>query len=72
MLYENQVQCDLNLPKILSGEVGMLVGKIVKDSLTQKFDGYADESESMKKIAFDVFEKGDCVFLTGFINVNKT
>ncbi|CAK8685496.1 unnamed protein product [Clavelina lepadiformis] len=51
--------------KCQPGEVGMLVGKIVKDSLTQKFDGYADESESMKKIAFDVFEKGDCVFLTG-------
>jgi len=47
------------------GEPGELVGKIVKGSPLRQFDGYASEEASMKKMAFDVFRKGDCYFLTG-------
>ena len=43
----------------------MLVGKIITSSGTQRFDGYADESATKKKIAYDVFQKGDSVFMTG-------
>nr|CAB3266199.1 long-chain fatty acid transport protein 4 [Phallusia mammillata] len=47
------------------GDFGMLVGKIIKQSLTQRYDGYADEQASKKKVAYDVFQKGDSVFMTG-------
>jgi len=43
----------------------MLVGKISKVNPTQRYDGYADEAATRKKIAFDVIEKGDSVFMTG-------
>lgn len=43
----------------------MIVGKIIKQSLTQRYDGYADEAASKKKVAYDVFQKGDCAFMTG-------
>ena len=42
----------------------MLVAKIQKQG-TQRFEGYADKKETAKKIAYDVFKKGDSVFLTG-------
>ena len=43
----------------------MLVGKIITDSITQRFDGYADDTSTKKKIAYDVFKRGDSVFMTG-------
>lgn len=48
-----------------AGEQGMLVGKIKPNSPIQKFDGYVDQQATSKKMAFDIFKKGDCVFLTG-------
>uniref|UniRef100_F7B684 Very long-chain fatty acid transport protein n=1 Tax=Ciona intestinalis TaxID=7719 RepID=F7B684_CIOIN len=51
--------------KCKPGEYGMLVGKIIKQSLTQRFDGYADKEASKKKVAYDVLQKGDSVFMTG-------
>ena len=50
-------------------EQGMLVGKIKPNSAIQKFDGYVDKESTSKKMAFDIFKKGDCVFLTGDVLV---
>lgn len=47
----------------------MLVGKIITDSLTQRYDGYADAAASKKKVAYDVFQRGDSVFLTGTVDI---
>lgn len=47
------------------GEPGELVGKIVKGEPLREFDGYADPEATKKKLAYDVFKKGDCYFLTG-------
>jgi hypothetical protein len=41
------------------------VGKIVKGTPMREFDGYASEGDTKKKIAHNVFRKGDCYFLTG-------
>jgi hypothetical protein len=47
-----------------------LVGKIVKGTPMREFDGYASEGDTKKKIAYNVFRKGDCYFMTGeFIKV---
>ena len=48
-------------------EVGEVVGKIVNDPSKpgQRFEGYADQAETEKKILRDVFEKGDAWFRTG-------
>jgi hypothetical protein len=48
-----------------SGEAGELVGKIIKGDPLREFDGYADKKATSKKIARDVFHKGDAAFLTG-------
>jgi solute carrier family 27 fatty acid transporter 1/4 len=47
----------------------MLVGKIKPNSAIQKFDGYVDKAATSKKMAFDIFQKGDSVFLTGDVLV---
>lgn len=49
------------------GEAGELISKIINDgsSPTNRFDGYADEKASAKKILHDVFEEGDAWFRTG-------
>jgi len=47
------------------GEPGLLVGKIVKGQPLREFDGYANPEATKKKIAHNVFKKGDCYFLTG-------
>lgn len=49
----------------LKGEPGELVGKIVRGEPMREFDGYANPEATKKKLAFDVFKKGDCYFLTG-------
>jgi fatty-acyl-CoA synthase len=54
------VECDLNEP-------GEVIGKILKDPSKPgaRFEGYATEVETNKKILRDVFEKGDVWFRTG-------
>ena len=41
------------------------MGKIRKGNPLQEFDGYANPEATKKKIAHNVFKKGDCYFLTG-------
>ncbi|KAH9507575.1 hypothetical protein Btru_051508 [Bulinus truncatus] len=49
------------------GELGELVGKIIKGDPVREFDGYLDEKATNKKIIRDVFSKGDAAFSTGDI-----
>ncbi|NWI44399.1 S27A4 protein, partial [Picathartes gymnocephalus] len=51
------------------GEPGQLVGRIVKSNPLQHFDGYLNQSATHKKIARDVFSKGDAAYLTGDVLV---
>jgi len=48
-------------------EIGEAVGKILKDPSRpgSRFEGYASQAETEKKILRDVFEKGDAWFRTG-------
>ncbi|XP_017482804.1 PREDICTED: LOW QUALITY PROTEIN: long-chain fatty acid transport protein 4-like [Rhagoletis zephyria] len=48
-----------------AGECGVFIGKIIKGNPSREFLGYADERASTKKIAHDVFKKGDMAFLSG-------
>ena len=41
------------------------MGRIVKSNPLQHFDGYLNQSATNKKIARDVFTKGDTAYLTG-------
>jgi len=54
------IECD-------PGEPGEVIGRILKDSSKpgQRFEGYATQSETEKKILRDVFAKGDVWFRTG-------
>lgn len=52
-------------PLLSAGEPGQLVGRIVKSNPLQHFDGYLNQSATNKKIARDVFTKGDAAYLTG-------
>src|SRR5882757_6825191 len=54
------IECDPDEP-------GEVIGKILKDSSKPgaRFEGYATQSETEKKILRDVFEKGDVWFRTG-------
>ncbi|KAK3592273.1 hypothetical protein CHS0354_037562 [Potamilus streckersoni] len=51
--------------KAKPGEPGELVGKIIKGDPLREFDGYVNKEASEKKLAKDVFHKGDMAFLTG-------
>ena len=46
-------------------ETGELIGEIKMDSARFRFDGYANEEATNKKILRDVFKKGDAWFRTG-------
>ena len=48
-------------------EPGEVIGKIMKDASKpgQRFEGYASDADTGKKILHDVFEKGDLWFRTG-------
>jgi fatty-acyl-CoA synthase len=48
-------------------EPGEVIGKIMKDASRpgQRFEGYANDAETDKKILRDVFKKGDAWFRTG-------
>eukprot|EP00058_Branchiostoma_floridae_P009386 XP_002594874.1 hypothetical protein BRAFLDRAFT_86042 [Branchiostoma floridae] len=48
-----------------AGECGELVGKIIQGDPMREYDGYADKQATKKKIAYDVFKKGDMAFLSG-------
>ncbi|XP_006631709.2 long-chain fatty acid transport protein 1a [Lepisosteus oculatus] len=47
------------------GEPGLLVGRINQQDPLRRFDGYANESANTKKIAYNVFKKGDSAYLSG-------
>jgi len=51
------------------GEPGMFVGKILANHPIRDFHGYADPTATSKKVARDVFSRGDAVFLSGDILV---
>jgi len=53
--------------KCAPGIIGEVIGKVIDSpkNPTNRFDGYADKSETEKKILRDVFEKGDMWFRTG-------
>jgi len=51
------------------GEPGMFVGKIVNNDPIRDFHGYADKSATKRKVAYDVFKRGDAAFLSGDILV---
>jgi fatty-acyl-CoA synthase len=48
-------------------EAGEVIGKILKDASKPgaRFEGYATQAETEKKVLHDVFEKGDSWFRTG-------
>lgn len=47
------------------GEPGQLVGRIIQQDPLRRFDGYLNQGANNKKIAKDVFKKGDQAYLTG-------
>lgn len=47
------------------GEPGQLVGRIIQQDPLRRFDGYLNQGANNKKIAKDVFSKGDQAYLTG-------
>ncbi|XP_066569227.1 long-chain fatty acid transport protein 4 [Amia ocellicauda] len=47
------------------GEPGQLVGRIIQNDPLRRFDGYVNQSATNKKIAQDVFKKGDSAYLSG-------
>ncbi|XP_059473043.1 long-chain fatty acid transport protein 1-like [Neocloeon triangulifer] len=51
------------------GEPGMIIGKIKDSEASRQYHGYVDKSDSAKKVAHDVFEKGDKYFMSGDILV---
>ena len=51
------------------GEQGMFVGMIMKNHPIRDFHGYADPNATKKKVAIDVFKRGDAAFLSGDILV---
>uniref|UniRef100_H2ZWV5 Long-chain-fatty-acid--CoA ligase n=1 Tax=Latimeria chalumnae TaxID=7897 RepID=H2ZWV5_LATCH len=53
----------------ISGEPGLMVGRINQQDPLHRFDGYVNEAATNKKIAFDVFKKGDSVYLSGDVLV---
>uniref|UniRef100_A0A3P9IE83 Very long-chain fatty acid transport protein n=1 Tax=Oryzias latipes TaxID=8090 RepID=A0A3P9IE83_ORYLA len=53
----------------LIGEPGMLVGRINPSDPLRRFDGYCDPAATNQKIAYNVFEKGDAVYVSGDVLV---
>ncbi|XP_074149866.1 long-chain fatty acid transport protein 4 isoform X1 [Sminthopsis crassicaudata] len=51
------------------GEPGQLVGRIVQHDPLRRFDGYINPGANNKKIAYDVFKKGDMAYLSGDVLV---
>lgn len=55
---------------LFSGEPGLLVGRINQEDPLRRFDGYINENATNKKIAYNVFRKGDQAYLSGTLQVN--
>ncbi|KAL4617376.1 Long-chain fatty acid transport protein 4-like [Arapaima gigas] len=51
------------------GEPGQLVGRIIQTDPLRRFDGYVNQAATNKKIASDVFRKGDHAYLSGDVLV---
>ncbi|KAG9337835.1 hypothetical protein JZ751_027486 [Albula glossodonta] len=51
------------------GEPGLLVGRINQQDPLRRFDGYASQDATSKKIAYNVFKKGDSAYLSGDVLV---
>uniref|UniRef100_A0A672KE41 Long-chain-fatty-acid--CoA ligase n=1 Tax=Sinocyclocheilus grahami TaxID=75366 RepID=A0A672KE41_SINGR len=51
------------------GEPGQLVGRIIQNDPLRRFDGYVNQSATNKKVAHDVFKKGDSAYLSGDVLV---
>nr|XP_056714202.1 long-chain fatty acid transport protein 1 [Euleptes europaea] len=51
------------------GEPGLLVGRINQEDPLRRFDGYVNENATNKKIAYNVFKKGDQAYLSGDVLV---
>ncbi|KAF7486409.1 Hypothetical predicted protein [Marmota monax] len=51
------------------GQPGQLVGRIIQQDPLRRFDGYLNPGANNKKIAKDVFKKGDQAYLTGDVLV---
>uniref|UniRef100_A0A8C1JVA2 Very long-chain fatty acid transport protein n=1 Tax=Cyprinus carpio TaxID=7962 RepID=A0A8C1JVA2_CYPCA len=47
------------------GEPGLLVGRINQEDPLRRFDGYASQDATRKKIAYNVFKKNDSAYLSG-------
>lgn len=50
-------------------EPGMFVGVVLHNHPIRDFHGYADPNATKKKVAVDVFKRGDAAFLSGDILV---
>uniref|UniRef100_A0AAQ5Y7N8 Long-chain-fatty-acid--CoA ligase n=1 Tax=Amphiprion ocellaris TaxID=80972 RepID=A0AAQ5Y7N8_AMPOC len=48
-----------------AGEPGLLVGRINQQDPLRRFDGYANQDATKKKIAHNVFKKNDSAYLSG-------
>ncbi|XP_066516576.1 long-chain fatty acid transport protein 1-like [Hoplias malabaricus] len=51
------------------GEPGVLVGRINQQDPLRRFDGYANQEATNKKIVHNVFRKGDSAYLSGDLMV---
>uniref|UniRef100_A0A8C7YRE1 long-chain-fatty-acid--CoA ligase n=1 Tax=Oryzias sinensis TaxID=183150 RepID=A0A8C7YRE1_9TELE len=51
------------------GEPGLLVGQIDQKDPLRRFDGYANQDATKKKIAHNVFRKNDCAYMSGDVLV---
>uniref|UniRef100_A0A665VUG6 Very long-chain fatty acid transport protein n=1 Tax=Echeneis naucrates TaxID=173247 RepID=A0A665VUG6_ECHNA len=51
------------------GEPGLLVGRINQQDPLRRFDGYANQDATKKKIAHSVFKKNDSAYLSGDVLV---
>ncbi|KAG7223730.1 hypothetical protein INR49_026412, partial [Caranx melampygus] len=65
LLRDSQGLCIPCLP----GEPGMLVGRINHTDPLRRFDGYANQDSTKKKIAHNVFKMGDSAYVSGDILV---
>lgn len=51
------------------GEPGLLVGRINQQDPLRRFDGYANQDATRKKIAHNVFKKNDSAYISGDVLV---
>lgn len=57
------------IPLCLAGEPGLLVGRINQQDPLRRFDGYANQDATRKKIAQNVFKKNDSAYISGELSV---